>query len=267
VAPAGEDVKKGERVLRAGTLIGAAEMGMIASTGRSKVKVSKKPRVCVISTGSEILQPGKPLKPGHIYDANGYSLAGLATEWGADASFLGIAPDRKGALERKIAQADHADLLVLSGGVSVGDYDLVQGILLGLGIKRIFHKVRIKPGMPTFAGVQGNRFVLGLPGHPVSCMVTFKLFAGFLIESMLGKREVGFRHRQATLSVPLRLKPGRRKFLRGIVQETGGRLTVKPFHAQESSILKSMVAADVLIDLPQDVTELKAGSLVDIVDI
>ena len=267
VAPAGEDVKKGERVLRSGTLIGAAEMGMIASTGLSKVKVSKKPGVCVISTGSEILQPGKPLQPGHIYDANGYSLAGLATEWGADARFLGIAPDRQGALERKIARADDADLLVLSGGVSVGDYDLVQGILLGLGIKRIFHKVRIKPGMPTFAGFQGKRFILGLPGHPVSCMVTFKLFAGFLIESMLGKEEVGLRHRQATLSVPLSLKPGRRKFLRGILQETGGRLTVKPFHAQESSILKSMVTADVLIDIPADVADLKAGSLVNIVDI
>ncbi len=267
VAPAGKDVKKGERVLRAGTLVGAAEMGMIASTGLSKVKVSKKPKVCVISTGSEILQPGKPLKPGHIYDANGYSLVGLATELGADARFLGIAPDRQGALERKIARADDADLLVLSGGVSVGDYDLVQEILLGLGIKRIFYKVRIKPGMPTFAGVQGKRFVLGLPGHPVSCMVTFKLFAGFLIESMLGQEEPGLRRRQATLSVSLNLKPDRRKFLRGILQETDGQLMVRPFHTQQSSILKSMVTADVLIDAPEGITELKAGSLVDIVDI
>jgi molybdopterin molybdotransferase len=265
VAPAGEDIKKGERVLRTGTLIGAAEMGMIAATGRSKVKVSIKPKVCVLSTGSEILKPGKTLQPGHIYDANGYSLTGMATGLGADARFLGIAPDTKGALERKIAQAKDADLLVLSGGVSVGDYDLVQDILLDMGIERIFYKVNIKPGKPVFAGIQGKRFVLGLPGHPVSCMVTFKLFAGFLIDIMLGKEEIGLRHRQAYLSVPMRLKPDRRKFLRGILEETDGRLTVKPFHAQESSILKSMVAANVLIDAPEGVTELKAGSLVDVV--
>ena len=265
VAPAGEDIKKGERVLQTGTLIGAAEMGMIAATGRSKVKVSIKPKVCVISTGSEILKPGKALQPGHIYDANGYSLIGLATELGADARFLGIAPDRKGALERKIARADDADLLVLSGGVSVGDYDLVQDILLDMGIKRIFYKVNIKPGKPVFAGIQGKRFVLGLPGHPVSCMVTFKLFAGLLIDTMLGKEETGLRRRQAFLSVPIRLKPARRKFLRGILEETDGRVTVQPFHAQESSILKSMVSANVLIDAPEGVTELKAGSLVDVI--
>lgn len=267
VAPAGEDINKGERVLRTGTLIGAAEMGMMASTGRSKVKVSIKPRVCVISTGSEILKPGKALQPGHIFDANGYALAGLATEMGAGARFLGIAPDRKGALERKIAQAKDAHLLVLSGGVSVGDYDLVQDILLDMGIKQIFYQVNIKPGKPIFAGNQGKRFVLGLPGHPVSCMVTFMLFAGLLIDTLLGKEDIGPRRGQAYLSVPLGLKPDRRKFLRGILAETDGCLTVTPFHAQESSILKSMVTANVLIDVPEGVTGLKAGCLVDIIHI
>jgi len=265
VAPAGEDVKKGERVLISGSLIGAAEMGMIASTGRNQVKVGIKPKVRVISTGSEVLAPGKALKPGHIYDSNGYSLTGLATKWGADAKFLGIAPDRKGALERKIAQAAEADLLVLSGGVSVGDYDLVQDILLGMGIKRIFYKVRMKPGKPTFAGIQGRRFVLGLPGHPVSCMVTFKLFAGPLIDVMLSKKEIGLVRGKACLTDLLRLKPDRRKFLRGNIQEKDGRLWVKSFHAQESSILKSMVTANVLIDVPDGVSVLKPGTLVDIV--
>jgi len=265
VASAGEDIKKGERVLRSGRLIGAAEMGMIASTGRSKVLVATRPKIRVLSTGSEILQPGKDLQPGHIFDSNGYSLTGLAISWGADARFLGIAPDRTGALERKIARAHDADLLVLSGGISVGDYDLVQDILLEVGFKRIFYKVRMKPGKPTFAGIQGERFVLGLPGHPVSCMVTFTLFAGLLIDLMLGKTEVGLRRGQACLTAPLRLKPFRRKFLRGVVQETDGQLTVTPFHAQESSILKSMVIANALIDCPDGVTELAAGSLVDIV--
>ena len=265
VAPTGEDIKKGERVLTAGTFIGAAEMGMIAATGRSKVRVSIKPKVCVISTGSEILKPGKDLQPGHIYDSNGYSITGLAIQRGADARFLGIAPDRKGELERKIARAADAHLLVLSGGVSVGDYDLVEDVLLETGTKRIFHQVRIKPGMPVFAGMQGKRFVLGLPGHPASCMVTFMLFAGLLIDSMLGKRETWLRRGQARLSVPIRLKPKRRKFLRGILQETDGRLMVEPCHAQQSGLMSSMVAANVLIDSPEGVTELKAGSLVEII--
>ena len=264
VAPAGEDIKKGELVLRAGTPIGPAAMGMIAATGRSKVKVAVKPKVRVVSTGSEILQPGKAWKAGHIFDANGYSLAGLAAQWGADARFLGIAPDRKGALEKKIARADDADLLILSGGVSVGDYDLVQDILVDAGFKRIFYKVGIKPGKPVFAGIQGKRFVLGLPGHPVSCMVTFLLFAGLLVDTMLGKENIGPRRGQAFLAGRIRMKPDRRKFFRGILRETDGRLTVTPFHAQESSVLKSMVAANVLIDSPEGTTQLKAGSLVDI---
>jgi molybdopterin molybdotransferase len=112
---------------------------------------------------------------------------------------------------------------------------------------------------------QGKRLVLGLPGHPVSCMITFMLFAGLIIDSMLGKEEIGPRRGQAWLSAPISLKPKRRKFLRGILQETDGRLMVEPFHAQQSSVMKSMVTANVLIDSPEGVTELKAGRLVDIV--
>ena len=265
VAPAGEDVAKGARVLRAGDAIGAAEMGMIAATGRHRVVVSRRPQVRIISTGSEIIAPGKPPKPGRIYDANGYSLTGLAVEWGADARFLGIAPDRAGALERKLARAADADLVVLSGGVSVGDYDLVRGILLEAGFETIFYKVRIKPGMPTFAGVRDGRFVLGLPGNPVSCMVTFVLFAGPLLDAMLGKKERGPRRGRARLSETMRLKPDRRKLLRGILREEEGRLLVAPFPAQKAGVLRSMVAADALIDVPEGVTRLRAGSLVDIV--
>jgi len=265
VAPAGEDIKKGERALSAGTLIGAAEMGMIASTGCNKIKVAIRPKVRILSTGSEILKPGTARRPGHIYDANGYSLTGLAAQWGAEARFLGIAADRKGALERKIARAADSHLLILSGGVSVGDYDLVQDMLLGMGIKQIFHKVCIKPGMPTFAGIKGKRIVLGLPGHPVSCMVTFMHFAVLVINIMLGKLETGPHRGKAILTAPLQMKPDRRKFLRGTLQEIDGRLTVMPFHAQQSSVLKSMITANALIDIPDGVSELKAGKLVDIV--
>jgi molybdopterin molybdotransferase len=264
VAPIGEDVRKGQRVLRAGSVIRAAEMGMIASTGRSKVKVGIKPKVRVLSTGSEVLAPGKALKPGHIYDSNGYSLTGLAAARGADVKFLGIAPDRKGALERKIRSVGDFDILILSGGVSVGDYDFVQDILLEMGVKRLFYKVRMKPGKPTFAGLQGRRFVLGLPGNPVSCMVCFELFVRPVLDAMLGKKEVGLRRGSACLVEGRKLKPGRRKFLRGHLHETEGRLYVRLVTDQESGILRSMVESDVLVDVPDEADRLHAGSMMDI---
>lgn len=264
VAPAGEDVRKGQRVLRAGVLIRAAEMGMIASTGRTKVKVGVRPKVRVLSTGSEVLAPGRVLKPGHIYDSNGYSLTGLAAARGADAKFLGIAPDRKGALERKIRSAGDFDVLILSGGVSVGDYDFVQDILLEMGVRRLFYKVRMKPGKPTFAGLQGKRFVLGLPGNPVSCMVTFELFVRPLLDAMLGKKEVGLRRGTACLVEGRKLKPGRRKFLRARLHETEGRLYVRLATDQKSGVLRSMVESDVLVDVPGGTDRLHAGSMMNI---
>ncbi len=265
VAPAGEDVRKGQRVLRQGAVIRAAEMGMIASTGRSKVKVGIKPKVRVISTGSEVLAPGKELKPGHIYDSNGYSLTGLAATRGAEAKFLGIAPDRKGALERKIKSAGDFDVLILSGGVSVGDYDFVQDSLLELGVKRLFYKVRMKPGKPVFAGLEGRRYVLGLPGNPVSCMVTFELFVRPLLDVMLGKKEPGPRRGSACLAEGKKLKPGRRKFLRGRLHETEGHLYVRLSTDQESGILRSMVESDVLVDVPGETDRVEAGSMMDII--
>ncbi len=265
VAPAGEDVRKGQRVLKAGRVIGSAEMGMIASTGRDRVRVGIRPRVAVLSTGSEVRAPGSERKPGQIYDANGYSLTGQAVERGADARFLGIAPDRRGALEKKIERAGEFNVLILSGGVSVGDYDLVQDILLEMGVKRIFWKVRMKPGKPVFAGLQNDRFIMGLPGNPVSCMVTFELFVRPILDVMLGKSEVGPRRGRARLMEEVRLKPERRKFLRGRLHEEDGCLYVQLFKAQESGILRSMVESDVLVDVPDQVTRLRKGSMVDLV--
>ena len=264
IAPAGEDVKKGERVLGKGTVIRPAEMGMIAATGRNRVKVGVRPVVAVLSTGSEIVTPGRPLKPGRIYDANGPSLTGLAASRGAAARFLGIAPDRKGALEGKIRGAGDFHVLVLSGGVSVGDHDLVQEILLGMGVRRLLWKVAMKPGKPVFAGMLGGRFVLGLPGNPVSCMVTFELFVRPVLDALLGRAERGGRRGQACLMETLTLKPDRRKFLRGRVHVVDGRLCVRLFGAQQSGILRSMVESDALVDVPEGVERLEAGNLVDI---
>lgn len=264
VAPAGEDVKRGQTVVKSGTLIRAAQMGMIASTGRTRVKVTRRPKVAVLSTGSEIATPGKILRKGQIFDSNGYSLTGMAVSRGAEAKFLGIAGDRKNALGRKIKAAEDFDILALSGGVSVGDYDLVQDILLEEGVKRIFWSVAIKPGKPTFAGRKGKRYIFGLPGNPVSCMVTFELFVRPVLDKMLGKSEIGPRKGKALLADELRIKPNRRKFLRGKLVEEGATRKVKLFKSQESGVLRSMLASDVLVDVPDGVSQLPAGTEVDI---
>ena len=265
VAEAGEDVKKGQKVLTVGTVIGAAEMGMIASTGKTKIKVGVKPRVIVLSTGSEVVMPGKELKKGGIYDANGYSLTGMVVERGASAKFLGIAPDRKGALRKKLERAGDFDILALSGGVSVGDYDFVQEILMGMGIKQLFWKVFIKPGMPIFSGTYGNKFVFGLPGNPVSCMVTFELFVRPLLDAMLGKKEIGPKRGRAILLNDAIIKHGRRKFYRGKLSIENGKLHVDLYGRQESGVLSSMVECDALVDIPAEVRELSAGTEVDII--
>jgi len=265
IAYAGEDVRKGQRILHAGTLIGPAEMGMIAATGRDKVKVGIKPKVAVISTGDEVATPGMKLKRGQIFDANGYSLTGLAVYRGAEARFLGIARDRSGALVVKIKQARKFDILILSGGVSVGDYDLVQEILTEAGVKMLFWKVAIKPGMPTYAGVHKPGFVLALPGNPVSCMVCFELFVRPLLDVMLGKQEIGPRRGRAILMQDARMKPTRRKFLRGRLIEKGSRLYVKSASSQQSGVLRSMIESDVLIDIPENIEKVPAGSEVDII--
>lgn len=261
---AGEDVKKGAVALRSGARIGPAEMGMLAALGRARVKVSRRPRVAVISTGDEVKVPGRKLGKGRIYDANGYSLTGLAARLGCDAEFLGIAPDRPGELRKKIMAARGADALVLTGGVSMGDYDFVTDLLRSLTAKEFFSKANIQPGKPTFAGQKGKQLFFGLPGNPVSCMVCFELFVRPALEKMAGKTALGMPRGLAVLDSDLKLKPGRRKFIRAAVAGPGPELRVRPYGNQKSGVLSSMMEADALIDVAEEISELKAGTVVEI---
>ncbi|HUT52805.1 MAG TPA: gephyrin-like molybdotransferase Glp [bacterium] len=261
---AGEDVKKGALVLRSGSRIGPADMGMMAALGRARVKVSARPRVAVISTGDEVQVPGKKLGKGQIYDANGYSLTGLAALLHCDAKFLGIARDRAGELKKKIRAARGADVVALTGGVSMGDYDFVTGLLRSLTARQIFYKANIKPGKPTFAGIKGKQLFFGLPGNPVSCMVCFELFVRPALEKMAGRSAIGMPRGRAVLDVDLKLKPGRRKFIRAAVVGSGPELRVRPYFNQKSGVLSSMVESDVLLDIPGDSSSLAAGTQVEL---
>ncbi len=261
---AGEDLKKGETAVERGTVIGPAEIGMLAAAGLARVPVVRRPKLAVISTGDEIAEPGRPKRRGQIRNSNGPALTALAIQAGADAAYLGIARDRNASLAARLAKARGADVLVLSGGVSVGDYDLVKSELAASGVKPVFWRVRIKPGKPVFFGVRGRQLVFGLPGNPTSSMVTFHLFVRPAIDRLLGRTAVGLGSARAVLEEAIALKPGRMQFLRGRLTGLGPMLKAVPYENQRSGVLRSMVRGRVLIVVPADAGRIDAGQEVEI---
>lgn len=264
IGEAGEDVQKGALVLEKGDLVGPAEVGMLAALGHASVRASRRPEVAVIATGDEIVEPGRKPRPGQIRNSNGHALRAMALQAGAKADYLGIARDKGSSLKLKIRKARKADILVLSGGVSVGDHDLVKEELRGSGVRPVFWQVRIKPGKPVFFGVRGRQLVFGLPGNPTSAMVTFHLFVGPAIDRMLGRKLVGPRAGKAVLEKEIILKPGRTQFLRAVLAGDGPGLRVDPFPDQKSGVLRSMVRSRALIVVPADVSRIERGTVVEI---
>jgi molybdopterin molybdotransferase len=264
VSEIGEDVKKGEIVLKKGKVIQAAEIGMLAGLGQKEVRVVKKPKVAIISTGDEIASIEERLKKGQTRDSNSYSLWAQVLGAGGEPRRFGVAKDVEKEIKRSFNSAVRwgSDIIILSGGVSVGDYDIVQQVLVKLGVKVLFWKVAIKPGKPVFCGTLGNRFIFGLPGYPVSSMVTFELLVKPTLAAMLQKEDFGKRY-LAVLDKKVVKKRGRREFLRGVVsQHQDGIYHILPVGVQKSSALKSLVLANALIELPEDAEEVEKGSWV-----
>jgi len=261
---AGEDLKKGELILERGSAVGSAELGMLAALNYARVPVVRRPKLAVIATGDEIVEPGERKSRGQIRNSNGYALWAMARSAGAEASYLGIARDSTAALQAKIRRASGADILVLSGGVSVGDYDLVKNKLGEMGVRTIFWRVRIKPGKPVFFGIRGKQLVFGLPGNPTSAMVTFLLFVQPAVERMLGRKCPGPNSGRAVLETDLDLKPGLTRFLRGVLSAGDSVLKVAPYSDQRSGVLRSMVRSRVLIVVPAAVARVEKGAEVEI---
>jgi molybdopterin molybdotransferase len=187
VRPAGDDVREGETVLPTGTRMGAAEIGIAVVAGRGTVACARMPRVVVLATGDELVAPGGPLGPGQLHNSNAATLAALATQSGARVVRTGVVADTEEATRAAIAAAlDEADMLVLSGGVSVGPHDHVKPALQALGVQEVFWRVALRPGRPTWFGTRDDTLVFGLPGNPVSAMVTFMLFARPALGAMQG---------------------------------------------------------------------------------
>lgn len=272
VRRAGEDVTRGSLILKQGTTIRPAEVGVLASLGRSKVTVIRRPVVAILATGNELVAIGHPLPPGKIYNSNTYSVAALVRRYGGLPRILGIARDNEQSLITKLRRGLDADMLITSGGVSAGDYDMVKDVLAKEG-EITFWSVRMKPGKPlafgTIKGVdrRGNpRNIphLGLPGNPVSAMVTFELFARPALLKMMGKKNLTKPTVEAVLEDPVTNTDGRRVYLRAIVEKSGDRYFARLTGPQGSGILTSMSLANGLVVISEDRTKVNAGEVVPV---
>jgi molybdopterin molybdotransferase len=261
---AGEDVRTGEKVIARGETIRPAEVGMLAALGRSFVLVHQRPLVAIVATGDELVDIDEPPSPWKIVSSNSYSLAALVKDCGAIPLTVGIARDRRDDLIEKFRAAMRADLIVSSGGVSVGDYDLVKDIMQEVGNAMQFWRVAMKPGRPLAFGALGNVPVVGLPGNPVSSMVSFEQFVRPAILKMLGHANLFRRTIRARLDERIEKKEGIRHFIRARIQRDGEGYAVVTTGEQGSGILKSMVRANGLIIIPEDATVVEAGAMVTV---
>ena len=265
---AGEDVDAGDTVLPAGTVLGAAQIGLLAAVGKDRVTVRPRPRVVVISTGSELVEPGLPVAVGQITDSNSFMLAAAAQEAGAVAYRVAPVPDEAAKVLSVIEdQLVRADLVITSGGVSAGAYDVVKQVLSELGTVR-FDKVAMQPGMPQGFGMVGDSRtpIFTLPGNPVSAFVSFEVFVRPAIRKMLGSSRLHRPTAKAVLQSALRSPEGKRQFARARVQlGRDGTNQATPLGAQGSHLLADLAYANALIVVPEQVTELPAGQMVETV--
>lgn len=263
VRAAGEDIRAGETVLTAGSTLRPPEIGVLASLGRARVAVHRRPRVAVLATGDELLEIEEPLRPGKIRNSNEYSTSALVLRYGGIPVRLGIARDTVEDLTNKLrAAVDQAvDLILTSAGVSVGDYDVVKTVLGQMG-QMNFWQVRMKPGKPLAVGVIAGIPLVGLPGNPVSAMVSFEQFVRPALRKMEGRR--GWRKQTvwAIAEEDLENSSGRRHYMRAIVTERDGRYWAKTTGDQGSGILTSMVSANALLVVPEDVRFVPKGDSV-----
>jgi molybdopterin molybdotransferase len=264
VRPRGEDVRPGDRVLSPGQRLGSAEIGLLATLGHSPVRVYRRPRVAILSTGTELADLGVEPGPGQIPNTNTYSLMAQVREVGGIPVNLGIAPDRLDAIEERLAWGQEADVLVSSAGVSVGDHDLVRDALTRSGASLHLWRVSMRPGKPITFGSLGRRLVFGLPGNPVSAMVTFELFVRPALLRMGGSVVVQRPRLRAHARAPIPNPGPRRGYLRVRLTRGPDGFEAELTGDQGSAILRSMTLADGLAVVPGDTT-VPVGGMVDVI--
>jgi molybdopterin molybdotransferase len=261
---AGEDIRVGDVLLRAGTTLGAAELGVAASVGRASLRCALRPRVVVLATGDELTPPGEPLGPGRIYGSNGFALGAQVERAGATLAGRGTVPDTPDGTREAIREAlEQADVVIVSGGVSVGPHDHVKDALHELGVEEHFWGVLLRPGKPTWFGTRDGTLAFGLPGNPVSAMVTFQLFARPALAALQGAAPSALRA-TAVLAHPIARNPRREEAVRVRLRHTDQGLEAETTGEQGSHMLTSMLGADGLAMIAPGEGELAAGERVDV---
>lgn len=261
----GEDIQKGRPILKKGKLLTSADIGLLASVGKSRVRVYRRPTVAIISTGDELLEVDDSPQPGKIVNSNSYTLSAAVQEIGAVPHLLGIVRDKRKSLASAFKRALHYDVVITSGGVSVGDYDLVKGALLDVGVRMALWRVAQRPGHPFAFGRMGSKPVFGLPGNPVSSAVSFLLYARPALLKMMGYKSFFLPVIHATLEHEIKKTKGLKEFIRCCLREDDGRSFASSTGTQSSGVLHSLSLAQGLIVCKEEETLLPKGSQVPVI--
>jgi len=263
VRPRGGDLRAGDQVVRPGVRLGPAHLGALAAAGVAEVECGAVPRAAVLATGTELRRPGEPLGPGEVYEANGLILEAQLTSAGASVERLAAVADDEDVLRKALARGLEHDVLVTSGGVSVGPHDLVRRVESELDVDEVFWRVAVKPGKPVSFGVRERTLVFGLPGNPVSSLVGFELFVRPALLALQGHADPLPRFEPGTLGAALRRNPGRDQLVRARARTDGdSAIELEPLAGQESHMIAVAAAADALVLVPRGEGELAAGSAV-----
>ncbi len=262
IARQGEDLGRGDVVLEPGRLLRSAEVGLLAMVGRREVEIHQRPRVAILATGDELIEPavGRVPRPGQTRNCNNFSLLAECARAGFQATALGIARDTREELETKIRVGLEADVLLVSGGVSMGKYDLVPEVFEALGIVVHFTKVAIKPGKPTVFATRGKKLVFGLPGNPVSVIVVFRLFVEPALRRLAGRTDLLPRMASVTLTTSVRSRGERRSYLPVRLRSSDRELLAEPVPSHGSADLMALTNADALVQVEAGAGEVSAGT-------
>jgi molybdopterin molybdotransferase len=258
----GGDVREGETVVGTGAVLGSPQIGALAAAGLAEVVCARRPRVAVLATGSELRPPGEPLGPGEIYDSNRTMISAALATTGAEIVELPVVRDDEEAHRRALEEGLEADVLVTSGGVSMGPHDLVRRVAAELGVEEVFWGVAMRPGKPLSFGVRGSTLVFGLPGNPVSSLVGAELFVRPALLALQGATEPEPAWRTGTLAEPVRRNAARDELMRARTEVTDGEPVLRPVAGQESHMIVRAAAADALVHVPRGEGELPAGERV-----
>ena len=267
VRSAGEDIKAGEMALKTGTILHVQHLGLLAGLGYGAVAVSRRPSVAIVATGSELVDIDQPLSPGKIRNSNSLVLEALLRRIGVEPTDAGTVVDEQALIRQRLEEAARCDVILISGGVSVGAHDLVKRVLKELGMETLLWRVNMKPGKPLLVGRLRGNMVFGLPGNPISCVVGFLVFIAPFLRKAMGAQDFDEGMVCARLIQPLRKKEPKMQLFTACLREDQGTLVVTPTPQQGSGMLNSLAQANAFIVVPEEIMEVKSGECVEVLPI